>query len=345
MTRQLRTLIVGAVLCLVLGTLAFAVHVPYIIEQPGPTYNTLGKDASTGADIIQVSGHPVSSTSGNLNLMTVSQQIDDTTVLGAIQGWLAHDRVVAPHDAIYPPGTSVDQVNQQDVEDFSVSQDSAVDAAACELKYPQVFRVASTQPDSPNAAVLKAGDRFVSVAGSPVTTDDQLRAVLKKQTAGTKIAAVVTRGEQTTPVTLSLLAPVASSGSTTPRLGITVTDGCLFPFEVKIDLANIGGPSAGLMFSLGIIDKVSTQDLTHGRFIAGTGTIDPQGNVGEIGGIQLKMIAARRAGATLFLAPDSNCADVRGNIPSGLTVAKVSTLHSAIEVLNTVATGGTVAGC
>ena len=107
------------------------------------------------------------------------------------------------------------------------------------------------------------------------------------------------------------------------------------PFTVDLGLANeIGGPSAGLMFALGIVDKVGDDNLTDGRFIAGTGTITPQGSVGPIGGIQLKMIAARDKGASVFLAPSGNCSDVRGNIPSGLQVVKVTSLKSAIRDLD-----------
>jgi PDZ domain-containing protein len=115
---------------------------------------------------------------------------------------------------------------------------------------------------------------------------------------------------------------------------------------VTLGLNNsIGGPSAGLMFALGIMDKVGDENITQGRFIAGTGTIDPSGKVGPIGGIQLKMIAARRAGATVFLAPESNCAEVRGNVPKGLEVVKVATLHGAVTDLNQIKSGQHPAGC
>jgi PDZ domain-containing protein len=99
------------------------------------------------------------------------------------------------------------------------------------------------------------------------------------------------------------------------------------------------------MFALGIVDKVGTDDLTHGKFIAGTGTIDASGSVGKIGGIALKMIAAKHAGAVAFLAPESNCADVRGNIPAGLNVIKVSTLHDAITQLDALNAGKPVSHC
>ena len=341
MSRQSRTLIVGAVLCLVLGVLSFTLRVPYLVESPGPTFNTLGKDG--GKDIIQVTGHPTSPTSGHLNLMTVLSDTDKTTVAGALEGWLRHDEVVVPYDAIYPPGTTKQQQNAANAEDFAASQDNATAAAACELGYPKGFGIFSVSDDSPNKDVLQPGDRLVSVNGTPVPDDATLRKVIATHRAGDKVAIELVRDGKQVTVTATLGSP--SSGSSTPRLGVSVGVGCLLPFQVTLSLAGIGGPSAGLMFALGIIDKISSHDLTHGRFIAGTGTIDPSGQVGQIGGISLKMIAARRAGATIFLAPASNCADVRGNIPKGLDVVRVSTLHEAITDLDALASGGSVPHC
>ncbi len=129
-------------------------------------------------------------------------------------------------------------------------------------------------------------------------------------------------------------------------MGVSVSTECVAPFSVDLALADqIGGPSGGLMFALGIIDKVGSVDLTDGKKIAGTGTIDSTGAVGAIGGIQLKMIAASRAGASVFLAPASNCADVRGHIPRGLQVVKVDTLHAAIQDLAAVHDNKAVPQC
>jgi len=341
MSAQLRTLVVGAVLCLILGVLSFGMPVPYLVESPGPTFNTLGTDG--GKDIIAISGHPVSKTSGHLNLMTVSADTRNTTILGAIRGWLRHDEVVVPHDSLYPPGTSQQQQNEQNSQDFLVSQQNAVEAAGCELGYPKGLGVNSVAADSVNAKVLESGDQFVSVGGTRVTDDPALRKILGAHRAGDRLPAVLSRGGKQVPVTISLQAPAA--GTTAPRIGITVIQGCLLPFRVMLSLTGIGGPSAGLMFSLGIIDKISTHDLTQGRFIAGTGTIDPSGEVGPIGGIALKMIAARRAGATIFLAPATNCSDVQGNIPSGLDVIRVTSLHDSITSLDAQASGAPVAHC
>lgn len=336
MSRQLRTLLIGAVLVIVLGGALFLLRVPYVIESPGPTFNTLGKDGNT--DIISISGHPVSPTSGNLNLTTVEVETQDTTVAGALRGWLAHDEAVVPHDSLYPPGQSQEQIDQQDQADFVGSQDAAVAAAACYLKYPRGFGIAAVSADSPNKGVLKSGDVFVSVDGSKVGDSDSLVAELKKLKAGDRVPVVVLRSGVQTAVTATIEAP--SSGSSTPRLGITVTTGCLPPFQIDLALSGVGGPSAGMMFSLGILEKLGT-DLTHGRFIAGTGTIDADGNVGAIGGIQLKMQGARKDGATVFLAPESNCSDVRGHVPSGLQVIKVSTLSDAVTDLKSLAAGKT----
>ena len=337
MSRQLRTFTIGGVLVLLLAILSLVIQVPYVVLSPGPTFNTLGRAGD--ADIITVLGKTTTPTSGNLNLTTVSVDTQDATAYRALIGWLKHDEVVVPRDSVYPPGQSEEQTNAQDRQDFIASQDSATAAAACQLKYPSGFGVLSLSSDSPNKGVLKPGDRFVTVKGSPAKDDTSLRSVLKTLKAGQKVPAVVLRAGKQVTLTLTLGAP--STGNTSPQLGVIVTNGCLLPFQVTLGLSDIGGPSAGLMFALGIVDKIGTDDLTRGKFIAGTGTIAADGSVGAIGGIQLKMIAARRAGATVFLAPASNCQDVRGNVPSGLDVVKVSTLQGAITALDTLNAGQT----
>jgi PDZ domain-containing protein len=104
-------------------------------------------------------------------------------------------------------------------------------------------------------------------------------------------------------------------------------------------VGDIGGPSAGMMFALGIIDKLTKLDLTAGRFIAGTGEITPGGQVQPIGGIQQKMIGARNAGATIFLTPATNCADTKGAVPKGMRLVKVSTLNQAVTYLEALKSG------
>ncbi|GAA2682383.1 MULTISPECIES: YlbL family protein [Actinoplanes] len=117
------------------------------------------------------------------------------------------------------------------------------------------------------------------------------------------------------------------------------------PFTVAIDLDKIGGPSAGLIFTLGIIDKLTPADLTGGRIIAGTGIIDDDGKVGPIGGIPQKLVGARSDGAELFLVPAANCAEASRNTVPGLTLAKVATVTDALTALRTYTTGGTPTPC
>jgi PDZ domain-containing protein len=116
------------------------------------------------------------------------------------------------------------------------------------------------------------------------------------------------------------------NASGVPEIGVDIVESYVFPFSVSISVGNIGGPSAGLMFALGIIDKITPDNLTGGRFIAGTGEIEANGAVDPIGGIQQKMVGARQAGATVFLAPADNCPDTAGSVPAGLRVVKVYTL-------------------
>jgi PDZ domain-containing protein len=106
-----------------------------------------------------------------------------------------------------------------------------------------------------------------------------------------------------------------------------------FPFKINISLQDVGGPSAGLMFALGIVDKLEKTDLTGGAFVAGTGTITETGEVGPIGGIQMKTLGARAEGAEYFLTPKDNCATAAQDIPDGLTLVEVATMDDALAAL------------
>jgi PDZ domain-containing protein len=338
-----RTLLVGGVLFLVLFVLALTMPVPYVILSPGPTYNTLGTDDS-GNTIIVINGTATKATTGHLNLTTVNVSTQQLTAFAALDGWLLHDEVVVPKASIYPPGKTQKQVDSQNIQEFAQSQDSATAAAFCELGYPKGFGVITVDPKGPSHGILQPGDRLLTLNGKPINSTTAIAAVLETQTPGSTAKVSVTRDGKPAALSVRLTAPAA--GSKGARLGITVADGCLAPFEVDLGLGNqIGGPSAGLMFALGIMDKVGKVDLTKGMFIAGTGTIDTKGSVGPIGGIALKMIAARHKGATVFLAPADNCPDVRGAIPKGLDVVKVDTLHSAVQDLLALQAGQAVPHC
>jgi PDZ domain-containing protein len=131
-----------------------------------------------------------------------------------------------------------------------------------------------------------------------------------------------------------------------PVVGVLMQGSYKFPFDVDINVGDVGGPSAGLMFSLGILDKLTPGEITGGKRIAGTGTIDSAGQVGPIGGIAQKMVGARDSGATVFLTPADNCAEAVKAVPEGLRLVKADTLHDAVLALDALRTGkGAVPAC
>jgi len=343
LSRRVRALIVGGVLFLVLLGLLMALPVPYVIMSPGPTINTLGK--YNDEHLIQISGTSVNRTSGNLNLTTVNVTTASHRVsaLNALVGWLAHDQVVVPRASVYPPGQSTQQIEQQNRVAFSSSEDNAIAAASCELGYPKQDGVVSVVAGGASDGKLEAGDVIERVAGQDASDNQKLLTALEGQQAKSTVPVVIMRQRQQQTVQITLGEPV--EGRRGASLGVQIGTICQPPFTVTMAQTDIGGPSAGMMFALGILDLVGRDDITDGRFIAGTGTIDPAGTVGAIGGIQMKMIAARRAGATVFLAPEANCSDVRGNVPSGLTVVKVDTLHNAVQDLDALEQGRSVPHC
>ena len=343
LSRRVRTLTIAGVLFIVLFVLAVTLPVPYVVLSPGPTYNTLGTD-ERGNTIVVIDGRKPKPTSGHLNLTTVSISSGSISAFQAVSAWLKHDQVVVPRSSIFPPGTSEEQTNEQNTQDFLSSQDSATAAALCELHYPKGFGVLKVNSDGASHGILQPGDFLKTVDGKPAGSAAALAKVLITEQPGHTATVGVSRNGKPAALPVKLGPPL--KGKKGASLGIVVTNGCLAPFTVDLGLGNeIGGPSAGLMFALGIMDKVGSVDLTKGRFVAGTGTIDSAGKVGAIGGIQLKMIAAKDKGASVFLAPAANCGDVRGATPDGLKVVKVSTLHEAVQDLLKLQKGQPVPGC
>ena len=188
--------------------------------------------------------------------------------------------------------------------------------------------------------MLKAGDVITAVDGHPVTSPSGLTSLITAHPAGSPLTVTIIRAGRTETVRVG-----TKQAAGHPVMGVQVTQQYKFPFTVKFSVGDIGGPSAGMMFALGIIDKLTAENLTSGRFIAGTGEIEASGKVDAIGGIQQKMVGAREAGATVFLAPAANCSDVRGAIPAGLQVVKVATLSQAVNDLDALKTGQPVPSC
>jgi len=222
------------------------------------------------------------------------------------------------------------------------SQETATAAALTELHIPFSTQVVVVQSEKgfPAYGVLKAGDVITEVNGQPVTSQAGLTKLISAHPAGSTLALTITRDGQSHQVQVG----TRQSGGH-PVMGVQIMEEYKFPFQVKISVGDIGGPSAGMMFALGIIDKLTKMNLTAGRFIAGTGEIEANGRVDPIGGIQQKMIGARNAGATIFLTPAANCADAKGAVPAGLRLVKVSTLNQAVTYLEALKAGKSAPSC
>ncbi|HWG13582.1 MAG TPA: PDZ domain-containing protein [Streptosporangiaceae bacterium] len=343
MPRRTLTLYISAV-AVILGILvAERLPVPYVILGPGPTLNTLGKDQS-GKPLITISGRTVHPTSGHLNMVSITYEGGpghQFNVFTALRAWLNPTEAVVPQSEIFAPGQSQQQVAQQDQTEMTSSQQSATAAALHQLGigYKTVVGVVSVKQGLPAYGKLKAGDLITAVDGQPVTGTSQLTSLIKAH-AGKPIRLTISRSGTSQQIQLT-----AKKVSGRPVLGVVVQEQDQFPFNVTIRIGQIGGPSAGMMFALGIIDKIAALNLTGGKFIAGTGEISANGTVSPIGGIQQKMVGARDAGATVFLAPAGNCADTAGAVPAGLRVVKVSTLSGAISALQNLKAGKPVPSC
>ena len=344
MSRRSLTLLIAAVGTAVAIAISVLVPVPYVILGPGPTLNTLGNDSS-GHPLITISGHSSYPTSGHLNMVTVSYQGcagNQFNIFTALVAWLNPHQAVVPQSEICPAGQTQQQTQEQDTQQMTGSQQSATAAALTELHIPYTTEVVVVQTEKgfPAVGVLKAGDVITAVDGQPVTSQTGLTKLIYAHPAGRALTVTISRSGQTQQVQVG----TKQSGGH-PVMGVEIAEQYKFPFQVKISVGDIGGPSAGMMFALGIIDKLTHDNLTGGKFIAGTGEIEASGKVDPIGGIQQKMVGARDAGATIFLTPASNCADTKGAVPPGLRLIKVSTLSQAVTYLEAVKSGLPTPSC
>jgi PDZ domain-containing protein len=339
MRRRGVTVILGALITALLAIGVMAAPLPYVVLKPGPTVNTLGSD--NGKEVIQVTKASTSTSAGQLRLTTVGVQ-PDVELVWAIRGWFSKDQAVVPRELIYPPDQTEKQVEQQNKQEFTASQSSAVTVALRELGYPVQTFVSAVTPGGSSVGKLQQGDVIASVDGIAVTSPDKLTQLVRAKPAGTTLTIAYTRAGV---AGTARITTKADKSGDPPRIGVEIDKKQPHPFDVSIDLDQIGGPSAGLMFTLGIIDKLRPADLTGGKIIAGTGTIDDEGDVGPIGGIPQKLVGAKKAGAQIFLVPKDNCAEALTNTVPGLPMAEVATVGDALTALRTFTSGGTPTPC
>lgn len=338
--RRIITLLVALVPVVLFGVVGSVFTVPFVALGPGPTVDTLGK--VDGLEVVQVSGAEVDRTSGHLNMTTVAVR-DGLTIFEALGFWVSGRHGIVPRAEVYPPGVSREEVDKSNEQEFTTSESNAEVAAMRQLNLPTAVFVHKVTEGAPAQDVLRAGDQLVSVNGKPMATSQDVLNEASSRAPGTVVPVVYRRdgAERTANITLGARPDDPTKGF----FGLTPTESAAPPMQIDFNLADIGGPSAGLMFSLALVEKLSPGDLDGGSFVAGTGSIDEDGKVGAIGGIQYKMMAARDAGAETFLVPAGNCNEASQRVPDGLRLVRVETLAGAVQALEDLSAGQEVAGC
>lgn len=338
MSPRTLTLAVAGFLVVLLSAVAALLPVPYVALAPGPVTNTLGAVGKT--ELIRIEGRETYPDRGKLDLTTVSvlggpsRRLDLVT---ALRGWVDDTIAVVPEGQVYPPGQTAEEIEELSSVEMRDSQENATTAALRHLGIPVTTRllVVDLAPGSAARGKLTSGDELLEVDGETVLGGAQLRDLVTAHEPGDTVRLVV--GRQGRRIPFAVRTKEAEDGRTI--IGVTTRDDADYPFTVEISLQDVGGPSAGSMFALGIVDKLTPGSLTGGRHIAGTGTIDDAGRVGAIGGITQKMVAAREAGATVFLAPSGNCAEALRTKPDGLRLVRARTLSSAVRALDLIREG------
>jgi PDZ domain-containing protein len=338
-SRRAALLTVGMLTTAALLVVLLLMPVPYAVNSPGPTLDTLGSHDDTA--LITIEGAETFDSTGELRLTTVSSTGGPgypASVLGVLVGWVAPDRLVLPVETVFPQDATQEQLDQQNEAQMVSSQENAAVAALEELGYPVpvTLTVHDAVEGSGAAGVVQPDDVLVSFDGTALTSYGQLIDLLDATEPGSTVTLGVLRDGAEVDLDVVTAAREDGDGS---QLGVFIDPTFDPPVDVQIQIDRIGGSSAGTMFALGIIDKLTPEDEAAGEVIAGTGTMDLNGAVGPIGGIRQKMAGAVRDGAAWFLAPADNCDEVVDHVPDGLRVVRVATLHEAREAVEAIGAG------
>lgn len=305
---------------------------PYLIERAGPTFDVLGE--ISGEPVIKINNQPSFDADGRLDVLTVSivgrpERTPNWVEIGL--AWIDSTQKVIPVEALYPPDRTSEEVRAESSAMMEVSQQDAIAAALGYLGYqtPREIYVSEVTADAASSGKLVAADFVISVNDQRLSSVEQLREIIGAWDEVSPVQVVVSRSGAL--ITQDIIPRKDAEGNF--RLGILVGYRYDFPVDVELQLGDVGGPSGGMMFALGIIDRLTPEGITGGLHIGGTGTIQQSGIVGPIGGIVQKLHGAKSAGATVFLAPAGNCREIAGNEPSGLRVVKIEQLRDAVSAL------------
>ena len=335
----MRQRVIAGVGVLALIGLVFALNfyrLPVVALSPGPTEDVLAR--------LKVEGSRVYHSEGKLYLTSVGVD-DNVRFYEALLDMANRDVELVPRAQLYPDEQDSSEIDRENATLMDRSKETATVVALREVGYdiePSGVEITQVVSGAPADGKLRPGDKIREVDGRAVDSTEQVRKAITGHEVGERVRFRVDRDKDEKAVTVK-----AEEADGEPRVGIVLRD--LFPeLPVKVTIEtenNIGGPSAGLMFTLSIIDKLTAEDLTGGRRIAGTGAVDLDGGIGAVGGVAEKLIAVDRQGVSTFLIPAENCDSVRGRIPDGLRLVKVSTIKEALRFLRDPKVAATAPGC
>ena len=352
----------------------FVIPVPFVVSSPGPTINVLasndqgvpvftveGTNPETGESVQQDEPQsspyeaPAKPGQGQLRMVTVSESGAPDARLNFAQliaAYLDPHSTITDYESKYPEGTTREQNNEAQLAMMRNSQTTSQVAALEYLGWdvPATVTIEGAVEGSNADGIVEQGDILRAITTPDGTRHDVTDAstpfsLMRAVPAGSQMTLTVERNGETRELSFdSVAASPTESGS---KLGIYLSVQPTLPVTFSFNLDGIGGPSAGMMFSLAIIDRMTLGDMTGNNAIAGTGTMSYDGQVGAIGGIQQKLWGAHRDGAQWFLAPSTNCSEVVGHVPDGLRVVSVSTLDEAVFAVRSIAdgTGDTLPTC
>lgn len=324
--------VVSAIVCVAAIAAAF-VRLPYRIIAPG--------QATPVSDVVEVRGTKTYSHPGSLLFLTVSVSNRDPNVYRYLTALLDPDSEIVDREEILGHGSQRDdnRLNQQLMDESEIT---AKAVALRRLGYEVPVRgdgatIVQVSKGSAADGVLRPGDVVTSADGQAVHVADELGPIVRRHRPGEPVSVTFERAGEPRTVTLT-------SGQNQEHqafLGIAVLTRNLrydFPVDVRIDPGPVSGPSAGLAFTLTVLQELTKADLTGGRRVATTGTIEPDGSVGEVGGVKQKAVTARRAGATLMLVPRSELREAKRHAGTSMKVVGVRNLDEALAALH--AAGG-----
>lgn len=307
-----------------LAVIAWNIELPYLAYSTGPVADATSQIRADGVELFPPNGEML--------MLTVISQ--DVNVFEYVVAHFDPTIDLVKKELVRIPGETVAEYRARSLQQMDDSNFRSIHAALTHLGYEMVpFEVSVNEvfEGFPAFGLLQAGDIILEVEGATISSRDDILAQMGGKAPGDSLEVVVLRGGEELALTVGL--GQNPDDPERPMIGVLLDQSVRPPFEVFIRTGNVGGPSAGMMHTLAIIDNLTEGELTRGHVIAGTGTMHPDFNVGPIGGVRQKVVAAEAAGAQYILVPVSNYEAALTAPRSRIEIVPIATLQEALDFL------------